>query len=172
MLILALFGYLNGFVTARYLKFYGTNDWNFSAIVSALTLPLYYTSACIFEVFFAWLTNSVQRFNAMESLMRAFAWYALNGVLCFAGAYHGFLKKSQSLPCEVSKVKRPIPPQPHYMNILVVAPAFGLLQFVSMYAEFSYLFNSIFRNQIYAMFGFLFINFILLVAVIALLSIL
>ena len=41
-----------------------------------------------------------------------------------------------------------------------------------MYAEFSYLFDSIFRAQMYAMFGFLLINLILQIAIISLLSIL
>ena len=30
MVIFALYGYLNGYVTSRMLKFFGTTDWNFS----------------------------------------------------------------------------------------------------------------------------------------------
>ena len=40
-----------------------------------------------------------------------------------------------------------------------------------MYAEFSYLVDSIFKSHMYAMFGFLFTNLILLVVIVALLSI-
>ena len=58
------------------------------------------------------------------------------------------------------------------MNTLIIGPVFGLIQFASMYAEFSYLFDSIFRAQMYAMFGFLLLNLILQIAIISLLSIL
>ena len=101
-----------------------------------------------------------------------FGWYALNGILCIAGVFYGYVKKSEPILSEIGKVKRPIHLQPLHMNILIVAPVLGLLQFASMYAEFNYLFNSIFKHQIYAMFGFLFVNLVLQIAVIALLSVL
>lgn len=56
------------------------------------------------------------------------------------------------------------------MSIFIIAPVFGAIQFASMYAEFSYLVDSIFRHHMYAMFGFLLLNFCMLVVVIALLS--
>jgi len=65
------------------------------------------------------------------------------------------------LPSPIGKVARPIPPQPYHMSIVVLAPIFGFIQFACMYAEFSYLLDSIFRSHMYAMFGFLLINFIL-----------
>lgn len=58
------------------------------------------------------------------------------------------------------------------MNTIIIGPVFGLIQFASMYAEFSYLFDSIFKAQMYAMFGFLLLNLILQIAIISLLSIL
>jgi len=57
------------------------------------------------------------------------------------------------------------------MSPFVVAPVFGLIQFANMYAEFSYLVDSVFKQHMYAMFGFLLINAFLQVIVIALLSI-
>ena len=51
--ILAFSGFLNDYVIARYLKFYGATDWRFSALVSALALLVYYTAACVFEVYIA-----------------------------------------------------------------------------------------------------------------------
>jgi hypothetical protein len=43
-------------------------------------------------------------------------------------------------------VRRPIPDEPFYMNIMVIGPVFGFVQFASMYAEFSYLMDSIFKS--------------------------
>ena len=53
----------------------------------------------------------------------------------------------------------------------MIAPVFGFIQFAAIYAEFAYLFDSVFRAHMYAMFGFLLINFLLLIVIIALLSI-
>ena len=75
------------------------------------------------------------------------------------------------MPSALNKVVRPIPDQPLYMNIFIIAPIFGLIQFASMYAEFTYLVDSIFRQHMYAMFGFLLINGILQSIVISLLSV-
>ena len=172
VVIMALYGYVNGYVTARYLRFFGASDWSFSAVVSALALPMFFTAAILEEVFFAWVTRSSMRYSAGQTILRAIGWYLLNGGLCFAGAYHGYLKKAAALPAQVSKVRRPIPPQPSYMSIFVITPVFGLIQFASIYVEFSYLVSSIFRHHMYAMFGFLLMNLLLLVVVVSLLSIL
>lgn len=169
---MALYGYVNGYVTARYLKFFGSPDWTFSAVVSALALPMFFTAAILEEVFFAWVTRSSMRYSAGQTILRAIGWYLLNGSLCFAGAYRGYLKKAASLPAQVSKVRRPIPPQPAYMSIFIITPVFGLIQFMSIYVEFSYLVGSIFRHHMYAMFGFLLLNLLLLVIVVTMLSIL
>ena len=47
------------------------------------------------------------------------------------------------------------------MSIFIIAPVFGLIQFAGMFAEFTYLVDSIFKQHMYAMFGFLLINAIL-----------
>ena len=57
MVILALFGVLNGYVTSRNLKFFGTTDWNFAATISSFALPIFITGALIFEDFLAWIMN-------------------------------------------------------------------------------------------------------------------
>lgn len=55
MVILALWGFMNGYVTSRSLKFHGTTDWNFSATISAFALPLFITGTLGFELFLGWL---------------------------------------------------------------------------------------------------------------------
>ena len=104
--------------------------------------------------------------------MRILGWYFLNGIMCYIGAYRGYVKPATPVPSPVGKVPRPIPDLPYHMSIAIVAPVFGFIQFASMYAEFSYLIDSVFRSHMYAMFGFLLINFILQVMIISLLSIL
>jgi len=58
------------------------------------------------------------------------------------------------------------------MSIVIIAPILGFIQYAGMYAEFNYLIDSIFRSHMYAMFGFLLLNFLLQAIIISLLSIL
>jgi len=90
MVILALWGSINGYVTSRSLKFHGTTDWNFSAAIAAFTLPLFVIGSMCFEQFFAWLSRSALRYSFAENMARIIGWYLLNGVMCYAGAYKGY----------------------------------------------------------------------------------
>ena len=39
MLVLAVMGWANGYATARVLKYFGSVDWLFSALISAIIFP-------------------------------------------------------------------------------------------------------------------------------------
>lgn len=91
MVVLALFGFINGYVTSRTLKFFGTTDWNFSATISAFALPLFITGLMGFEMFFAWISNSPSKYSFGKTLLRTIGWYLLNGVMCYIGAYRGYI---------------------------------------------------------------------------------
>lgn len=172
MVILAFWGFINGYVTSRTLKFFGTTDWIFSATLAALCLPLFITVSLGFELFLAWVTRSALRHSLANNVLRIGGWYILNGGMCYFGAYRGYIQPATPVPSQVGKVPRPIPEMPYHMSVFVLAPVFGFIQFASMYAEFSYLVDSVFRSRMYAMFGFLLLNFILQVLIISLLSVL
>lgn len=172
MVVLALFGFINGYVTSRTLKFFGTTDWNFSATISAFALPLFITGLMGFEMFFAWVSNSPSKYSFGKTLMRTIGWYLLNGVMCYIGAYRGYIQPATPPSSAIGKVPRPIPDQPYCMSIVVIAPILGFIQYAGMYAEFNYLLDSIFRSHMYAMFGFLLLNFLMQAVIISLLSIL
>lgn len=170
MIILALYGYLNGYVTSRTLKFHGTTDWNFSAFLSSVCLPLFIVGALAFELIFAFMGRSAIRYSFKHNILRIIGWYILNGIMCFIGAYKGYIEKATPNPVPLGKMVRPIPEQPFFMHLCIIIPVFGFIQFISMYAEFTYLVDSIFKSHMYAMFGFLLLNFVLQGVTIALLS--
>lgn len=170
-IVLALFGFLNGYVTTRTLKFFGTTDWNFSAAMSAIMLPLFLTGAVALEVIVAWLSRTSQRYSAAETIIRTLAWYSINAITCYIGAYRGYLQSAEPRAAAVGKVTRSIPPQPFFLSFWVIVPVFGFIQFAAIYAEFTYFFDSLFRSKMYAMFGFFTLNMILLLVIICLLSI-
>ena len=51
---MAFGGFLNGYVTARYFKFFGKTDLSDAFVICAVALPLYIYSAFIVESIFAW----------------------------------------------------------------------------------------------------------------------
>ena len=91
MVILALWGFINGYLTSRSLKFFGTTDWNFSATIAAFTLPMFLTLTLGIELIIAWLSKSAMRHNFKNNLLRIVGWYLLNGVMCYLGAYRGYV---------------------------------------------------------------------------------
>ena len=91
MVILGLFGFLNGYVTSRSLKFFGTTDWNFSATVSAMVLPAFITGVLLFEMFIAWCANAAMRHNFGKTVLRVIGWYFLNGMMCYFGSFRGYI---------------------------------------------------------------------------------
>jgi len=64
-----------------------------------------------------------------------------------------------------------IPAQPWFMRKRVLMPLFGAIMFASIFVEFQYIWNSVWRSYMYAMFGSLFICMALLVFVVCELSI-
>ena len=91
MVILALWGFLNGYVTSRMLKFFGTTDFNFSAFLAAFALPLFITVTLVLELFLAQLTRSALRHSLFANAIRICGWYLLNGIMCYFGAYRGYM---------------------------------------------------------------------------------
>lgn len=57
------------------------------------------------------------------------------------------------------------------MRLIVLMPIFGAIQFGCIFVEFMYIWNSVWRSNLYAMFGSLFIVMLLLVFVVSEISI-
>ena len=120
MVVLALWGFINGYVTSRTLKFFGTTDFMFSAVMSGFTLPLFITVTLGIELFLAKITMSALSHSLFVNILRITGWYLLNGLMCYFGAYKGYMQKATPVPSAVGKVPRPIPDMPAHMNILIV----------------------------------------------------
>jgi transmembrane 9 superfamily member 2/4 len=55
MVMLACLGHVNGYVTARYLRFFGNSDFKLAVIISALALPAFIIGVFLVEIFFAYI---------------------------------------------------------------------------------------------------------------------
>ena len=61
--IAVTFGYLNGYVTARYLKFFSKTEMRYATLLSAVVLPLCILSVITLEVLFNRIDYDPRRYR-------------------------------------------------------------------------------------------------------------
>ena len=83
---LAMFGFLNGYVTSRYLKFFGKTDLMYSVTISAVVLPIFLFSCLLLEHFFDWIDHIPNRISNKVMLFHAILVYLSHASLCYVGA--------------------------------------------------------------------------------------
>ena len=116
LLSLATMGWVNGFVTSRVLKFFGSVDWFFSACISSMLLPIWLISTACFIDVIEWAEGSSALVPFSTFFFYSCVWLAFTIPLTFHGAYFGFGCRTGKKPCKVNSIRRSIPPQPFFLN--------------------------------------------------------
>ena len=99
-------------------------------------------------------------------------WLFLAFPLLLLGGIVGKITKSEfQAPCRTTQCPREIPAVRWYRGVLPQMAFAGLLPFSVIYIELYYIFASVWGHRVYTLYGVLFICFILLVAITALVSI-
>ena len=104
--IAVIFGYLNGYVTARYLKFFNKTEIWYATFLSAVALPLCIFSVIIFEMLFNYIDPNPRRYRYTFPLIQTIGWYILNALLCYFGALRGYLQNADKNVAPVGQVAR------------------------------------------------------------------
>ncbi|KAI4380994.1 hypothetical protein MLD38_007114 [Melastoma candidum] len=164
MLLLWVFmGLFAGYAAVRLYKMFKGTEWKKMALRTALVFP-----AVVFGIFF--VLNALiwgQKFSGAVPFGTMFAlvflWFGISAPLVFVGSYIGFRKPAMEDPVKTNKISRQIPEQAWYMN-----PAFsiligGILPFGAVFIELFFILTSIWLNQFYYIFGFLFLVFVILI---------
>ena len=110
LVALAFLGWVNGFVTARVLKFFGSIDWCFSAFIAAAMFPIWLILTAGFIDVIEWIEGSSSFVPFLTLFFYCCCWLALCIPLSFHGAYVGFGLKQTKKVCKVNPVRRIIPP--------------------------------------------------------------
>ncbi|KAK6137128.1 hypothetical protein DH2020_029137 [Rehmannia glutinosa] len=172
MLFLWVFmGLFAGYTAARLYKMFKGTEWKKIALRTAFLFP-----AAVFIVFFVlnaliWgqKSSGAVPFGTMFALV--FLWFGISVPLVFVGSYVGFRKPAIEDPVKTNKIPRQIPEQPLYMNPIFSILIGGILPFGAVFIELFFILTSIWLNQFYYIFGFLFIVFIILLVTCAEISI-
>ncbi|MCD7465609.1 Transmembrane 9 super member 9 [Datura stramonium] len=164
MLLLWVFmGLFAGYSASRLYKMFKGTEWKRIALRTAFLFP-----ATVFVIFFVlnaliWgqKSSGAVPFGTMFALV--FLWFGISVPLVFVGSYVGFRKPIIEDPVKTNKIPRQIPEQAWYMNPIFSVLIGGILPFGAVFIELFFILTSIWLNQFYYLFGFLFIVFVILI---------
>ncbi|PSS08330.1 Transmembrane 9 superfamily member 8 like [Actinidia chinensis var. chinensis] len=164
MLLLWVFmGIFAGYSSARLYKMFKGTEWKSITLRTAFMFP-----ASVFAVFFVlnaliWgeKSSGAVPFGTMFALV--VLWFGISVPLVFIGGYVGFKKPVLEDPVKTNKIPRQIPEQAWYMNPVFSVLIGGILPFGAVFIELFFILTSIWLQQFYYIFGFLFIVFAILI---------
>lgn len=152
-----------GYVSARIYKMFGGEKWKSNVLMSAFLCP-----GIVFTVFFVlnlilWIKSSsgAVPFGTLVALLAL--WFGISVPLTFVGAYFGFKKLAIEHPVRTNQIPRQIPEQSMYIRAVPSVLMGGILPFGCIFIQLFFILNSIWSHQMYYMFGFLFLVFIILI---------
>lgn len=136
-MIIAAAGWVNGYVTARCMKFYGLSDWIGGATVAACVYPAT-TLICLALVdIIEWMEKSSAAFPLTSILLYGVVWMTISIAFCYHGATVGYRDTISSTNCpKTNPICKKIPAQPWFMRKRVLMPLFGAIMFASVFVEF------------------------------------
>lgn len=164
MLFLFVFmGILSGYVSSRMYKMFKGEDWKQNTLLTAFLIP-----GVVFCVFITlnFILSSLGSSGAIPFayFMALIAlWFGISVPLVFLGFYFGFKQPTITFPIRTNQIPRQIPDQPWYMQTLVSSMIGGVLPFGAVFIEMYFILTSIWQNNFYYVFGFLFVVFLILV---------
>ncbi|KAJ6663337.1 hypothetical protein lerEdw1_010474 [Lerista edwardsae] len=136
--------------------------WKTNVLLTALLCP-----GIVFADFFImnlilWVKGSSAAipFGTLVAILAM--WFGISVPLTFIGAYFGFKEKPIEHPVRTNQIPRQIPEQSFFTKPLPGIVMGGILPFGCIFIQLFFILNSIWSHQMYYMFGFLFLVFIIL----------
>lgn len=158
-----MMGGVAGYVAARLYKTFRGTSRTQATTFTALGFP-----AIVFCFLFS--LNLVTRgqgssdtvpFTAVVILV--VLWLGISTPLVFIGAYFGYKQGAIPFPVKISSIPRQIPHQPWFMSIPFTLAIGGILPFGACFVEVYFILASVWMHQYYSVFGFLLIDFLILI---------
>lgn len=163
MILYVCLGTPAGYVSARIYKGFGGEKWKSNVLLTSIVCP-----GCVFSLFFVmnlllWAKGSSAAIPFTTLLALLALWFGISLPLTFVGAYFGFKKRTIEHPVRTNQIPRQIPEQSIYTQPVPGIIMGGILPFGCIFIQLFFILNSIWSSQMYYMFGFLFLVFIILV---------
>ncbi|CAN6457124.1 unnamed protein product [Victoria cruziana] len=162
VLLWVFMGLFAGYSSSRLYKMFKGTEWKKNTLKTAFMFP-----AILFSIFFVlnaliWgeKSSGAIPFGTMFALV--VLWFGISVPLVFVGSYLGYKKPAIDDPVKTNKIPRQIPEQAWYMQPVFSILIGGILPFGAVFIELFFILTSIWLNQFYYIFGFLFIVFVIL----------
>lgn len=163
MVLYVCLGTTAGYVSARIYKSFGGEKWKSNVLLTSMLSP-----GIVFSLFFImnlvfWANGSSAAvpFSTLIALLAL--WFGVSLPLTFIGAYFGFRKRPLEHPVRTNQIPRQIPEQSFYTQPIPGVIMGGVLPFGCIFIQLFFILNSLWSSQVYYMFGFLFLVFLILV---------
>lgn len=151
------FGFIGGYVSARFYKTFGGEAFKLNAILTPLIVPgvvFAFFFLLNFFLIFARSSGAVP-FGTMLAIVAI--WFIISVPLSALGSFLGFKKDAFSYPVRTNQIPRQIPGQTKSLKMFPSVALAGILPFGAIFVELYYIYNSLWFHKIYYMFGFLFL---------------
>ena len=163
VVVVMLGSIFSGYVSTRMYKMFKGANWKRNMLMTAFFVPGIIGAILLFIDFFVWGAKSSGGvpFTALLALIGLFLGIELP--LNFVGAYLGFKQSTIEYPVGTNQIPRLIPERAWYNNPVTAALLGGLLPFAAVFIELNFIMGALWGNEIYYVFGFLFVVFLILV---------
>jgi len=163
VVLFVIMGIFAGYFSTRNFKMLKGVSWKKNTIYTALTFP-----GIVFGIFF--VLNMAMRYQGSSGAVPVATlasivvlWSGISTPLVFLGSYLANKQAPVQHPVRTNQIPRQIPEQVWYMHPVVSILMGGILPFGAVFIELLFIFSAIWGHQLYYIFGFLFMVFIILV---------
>jgi transmembrane 9 superfamily protein 2/4 len=158
-------GMLAGYNSTRLYKLFQLDDWKRNTLYTALFFPgVMFTGFFILNLF-VWSTKSSMAIPFWWLIALLILWLGISVPLVYFGSYAAMKKPVHEHPCKINNLQRMLPPdsaQSWYASPYLSVLLGGILPFAAVFIEIFFIMSSVWLNQYYHVFYFLFIVFLIL----------
>jgi len=171
VVVIMLGSIFSGYISTRMYKMFKGVNWKRNMLMTAFMIPGIIGGILLFINFFVWGVKSSGgvSFKALLALIGLFLGIELP--LNFVGAYLGFKQSTIEYPVGTNQIPRLIPERAWYNNPVSASLLGGLLPFAAVFIELHFILGALWGNEIYYVFGFLFVVFLILIVTCAEISV-
>jgi len=162
VIVVMLGSVFSGYISTRMYKMFKGVNWKRNMLMTAFMIPGILGGILLFINFFVWGVKSSGgvSFTGLLALIGLFLGIELP--LNFVGSYLGFKQAAIEYPVGTNQIPRLIPERAWYNNLLSASLLGGLLPFAAVFIELHFILGALWGNEIYYVFGFLFVVFLIL----------
>ncbi len=162
LILYVLMGGVAGYVTARLYKTFKGKSWQKATFMTAFGFPSIAFGCFLLMNLLAVTQRSNDAVPFSKMLILILLWFGISSPLVFFGAYFGFKLDAIEFPVNTSNIPRQIPDQPWFMGPLFTCVIGGIMPFGACFLELFFIMSSMWMDQYYYVFGFLFLTFFIL----------